>query len=85
MRATMTSKGQVTLPKDIRDKLKLKAGDSLDFRQMPDGSVIMRAANRSVFDLVGLLARPGQQPVSVEEMDEAIGRAVSEEYQRSRG
>ena len=83
MLACMTSKGQVTLPKNIRDKLKLKAGDRLDFQEMPDGSVVMRAVNLSVFDLIGLLAKPGQKPVTVEEMNEGIAQAVVERYERS--
>ena len=39
MLATLTSKGQVTLPKPIRDKLGLKAGSKLDFELLPDGTV----------------------------------------------
>ena len=83
MQATMTSKGQVTLPKNVRERLRLKTGDKLDFRELPDGSFVMRAANLSVFDLIGILAKPGQKPVSVEEMDEGIAQAVTERYERS--
>ena len=72
----MTSKGQTTIPKDIRVHLKLKPGDQVTY--MVDGDqVIMRAKNRSLMDLAGFLKRPGQKPLSVEEMDEAIGEAVS--------
>lgn len=85
MLASMTSKGQVTVPKDIRDRLKLKAGDRVDFQEMPDGSVVMRAANLSALDIIGILARPGQKPVSVEEMNEGIAEAIRERYERSKG
>lgn len=49
--ATLTSKGQTTIPKEIRDSLGLKAKDQLNFTQMPNGTVIMRVKNRSVLDL----------------------------------
>jgi len=83
MIATMTSKGQVTLPKDVRDQMNLKPGDQLDFRVAPDGTLVGRRASRSVMEIAGILARPGQRSVSVEEMDEGIARAVSEENRRS--
>ncbi len=78
MLATITSKGQVTLPKSVREKLNLKPGDRLDFQVMPDGTFIGRPATRSALDIVGILARPGRKPVSIQEMDEGIGRIVSE-------
>lgn len=53
--ATLTSKGQTTIPKEIRDELGMKAGDRMTFTLLPDGSVIMRVKNRSVRDLYGVL------------------------------
>ena len=52
--ATLTSKGQTTIPKEIRDKLGLKAQDRLNFTLMPDGTVIMRAKTRKLLDLAGI-------------------------------
>ena len=52
--ATLTSKGQTTIPKEIRDKLGLKAQDRLNFTLMPDGTVIMRAKTRNLLDLTGI-------------------------------
>ena len=49
--ATITSKGQVTIPSDIRKTLGLNAQDKLTFTPMPDGTVVLRAKNRSVFSL----------------------------------
>lgn len=83
MIATMTSKGQVTLPRDVREQMDLKPGDRLDFHVAPDGTLVGRRASRSAMDIAGILARPGQRPISVEEMDEGIARAVSEENRRS--
>lgn len=53
--ATLTSKGQTTIPKEIRDELGMKAGDRMTFTLLPDGSVIMRVKNRNVRDLYGAL------------------------------
>jgi antitoxin PrlF len=53
--STLTSKGQTTIPKPIRDSLRMKAGDKMSFTLMPDGVVIMRVKNRRVSDLAGLL------------------------------
>jgi antitoxin PrlF len=79
--ATLTSKGQVTLPKPIRDQLKLKTGDKIDFVTDADGTVRIRPANRDVRQLSGFLAHLYKgPPVSVEEMDEGIARAMREKY-----
>ena len=70
--ATLTSKGQLVIPKEIRDRLKLHAGDRLDFRLLEDGSVLMRPATQDFTELKGCLAKPGRHPVSVEEMKRVI-------------
>jgi AbrB family looped-hinge helix DNA binding protein len=62
--ATLTSKGQTTIPKEIRDSLGLKPGDRMTFTLMPDGTVVMRVKSRSVMDLAGLLHRKGRKPVA---------------------
>ena len=66
--ATMTSKGQTTIPKDIRERLGLKAHDQLHFTLLPDGTVIMRAKKRSLGDLYGALHKPGRKSLSVAAM-----------------
>jgi antitoxin PrlF len=72
--ATLTSKGQVTIPKAVRDLLGLETGDQLDF-VLEDGSrVVLRPGNRDARGLKGLLRRPGRRPVSIRQMDEAIRR-----------
>lgn len=74
--ATMTSKGQTTIPKSVREKLALKAGDRLEFLVQDDGAVLMIAATVSLDDLEGMLSPP-PRPVSLEEMDRAIrNRAI---------
>jgi antitoxin PrlF len=57
--ATLTSKGQTTIPKEIRDSLGLKAKDKLNFTLMPNGTVIMRVKNKSLLDLAGVAGYTG--------------------------
>jgi len=72
--ATLTSKGQVTLPKQVRETLKVKPGDQIDFVLDAEGEVRVRAGRFDVRDLKGLLQRPGRRPVSLEAMNDAIAR-----------
>ncbi len=69
--STITSKGQATIPGEIRRHLKLKAGDRLEFLVEPDGRVILVPATVDVAELKGLLA-PAPRRVSIEEMDDAV-------------
>ena len=66
--ATLTSKGQVTVPREIRVRLGLESGDKLVFTLLSDGTVVMRAKTRRLIDLAGSLKRAGQPAVSVEQM-----------------
>jgi antitoxin PrlF len=72
--ATITSKGQLTLPKAIRDRLRLGAGDRVDFIVKGDGTVVLQPATVDVRELKGLLHRKGLTPLSVEEMTAIIRR-----------
>jgi antitoxin PrlF len=53
--ATLTSKGQTTIPKEIRDGLGMKTGDRITFTLMPGATVLMRVKSKSVKELAGLL------------------------------
>lgn len=66
--STLTSKGQTTIPKDIRERLHMKAGDRMTFTVMPDGTVLLRIKNRSVMSLAGSLRRKGQKGLPVEQL-----------------
>ena len=66
--ATLTSKGQTTIPKEIRDGLSMKAGDRMTFTLMPDATVIMRVKSKSVTELAGLLHEKGRKPIPVEQL-----------------
>lgn len=65
---TMTTKGQVTVPREIRDRLGLAPGDKMSFTLLSDGTVVMRPKTRRLADLAGSLARPGQPRVALEDM-----------------
>jgi antitoxin PrlF len=51
--STLTSKGQTTIPQEIRESLGMQCGDKISYTQMPDGCVIMRVKSGSVLDLAG--------------------------------
>ena len=75
--ATLTSKGQLTLPKAIRERLRLGAGDRVDFIVADDGTVVLRPATVDVREIKGLLHRRGIKPLSVEEMNAVIRRRAA--------
>jgi antitoxin PrlF len=69
--STVTSKGQTTIPKEIRDHLHLKPGDRVEFVTDEDGRVVVLAATVDVAELAGML-KPPANPVSLEEMAQAV-------------
>ena len=71
---TVTSRGQVTLKKDILKHLGIHPGERLSIEKLPDGRIEVRAERRKgkISDAFGMLKREGQRPVSIEEMNEAI-------------
>jgi antitoxin PrlF len=66
--ATLTSKGQTTIPKEIRDGLGMKPGDRMTFTLMPDATVVMRVKTKSVTELAGLLHKKGRKAIPVEQL-----------------
>lgn len=78
---TMTSKGQTTVPQEIRELLKLKPGDRIRYI-VRNGDVVIKAKNKRLIDLAGILHRPGASTMSLAEMDEAIGDAIVEHVTR---
>jgi len=65
---TMSIKGQVTIPRDVRERLGLQAGDKIAWVLLSNGTVVVRPKTRRLVDLVGMLTRPGQPGVTVDEM-----------------
>ncbi len=82
--ATLTSKGQITLPKEVRSHLRLSEGDRLEFLIAQDGSVQVRPVSGSVRRLQGIFRREGAPGQSLEQMEEAISHFVAEDQERIR-
>ncbi len=81
--ATMTSKGQITLPRDVRDDLNLKEGDRVSFEKIGE-SYVLRPQNKSVMELAGILHVPGEKALTIEEMGDKLGEALAEDDARIR-
>jgi AbrB family looped-hinge helix DNA binding protein len=79
--ATLTSKGQLVIPKAIREYLRLQPGDRLDFLITDDGDVIIRPVVTDVRELKGLLHTPGRPPVSVQAMHDVIRQRTGHQAQ----
>lgn len=65
--ATVTSKGQTTIPKDVRAAANLKPGDRIHFTVLEDGTIIVRVKNRSIRDIA--IKSPGRKHVSIAQMN----------------
>ena len=72
----VTAKGQTTLPRDVRSALGLEAGDTV--RYIVEDSRVQMLKARDVRELAGMLPRPGQRIVSLDEMNEAIAEGAIE-------
>jgi antitoxin PrlF len=73
MESAITAKGQATIPKAIREHLRLKPGDRVKFFVHPDGSVVL-LPKLPASALRGIV-KPGRRPVTIEEMSAAAGAA----------
>ena len=73
--AKMTSKGQITVPKEVRDRLGLKPGDRVLFIVEDDGSARLLAANRDISSLVGILPAPRRR-ATLAQIEASVARAA---------
>lgn len=80
--SSMTQKGQVTIPKAIRDKLSLKTADRLAFSVHND-EIVARPVP-SIDTLYGIFHRPGQKPLTKKQMKKIIEDGVVEKFKRKR-
>lgn len=74
--ATLTTKGQVTIPKQVRETLGLEAGHRVSFRIREDGVVELHPENVDVMSLCGVL-KPRIKGVTLEDMNAAIRKAAT--------
>jgi len=82
--STITSKGQITLPKDVRDHLGVREGDRLDFVIAADGGVCILPLSGSVQRLRGLLRQAGAPAATLAEIDESIADEIADDDLRIR-
>jgi antitoxin PrlF len=79
---TMTSKGQLTIPKQVRDQLNLTAGTKFQVTAV-DGKIVALPKNRKLADFAGILGRPPTGEVlTIEDMNEAVMDAAAEDDER---
>lgn len=80
--AKVTSKGQITIPKGVRDSLGLDKGTTVIVIEK-DGEAILRPKTGRAIDLAGILGKPpSATSLTIEEIDEAIGEAVAKKFDR---
>jgi antitoxin PrlF len=81
MKATLSSKGQTTIPKAVRERLQIKPGDRVKFFFHPDGVIILpKIPTKRLKGSVPKLT----QPVSLKEIDQAIGEGATERFRRKK-
>ncbi len=85
MFATLTSKGQITLPKKIRDQLGLNVGSILDFQVLPDNTITARAVKPDARRIRGLLKSPHGGALTLEQMDEGIAKHLTDKHAQTSG
>ena len=78
----MTSKGQITIPKEVRERLKLRAGDRVVFVVRSDDDVVLKPAKTDVRELYGMLHRRGRRARTIEEMDQGVAQLLAEKHRR---
>lgn len=70
--ATMTSKGQITIPKEVRDELHLMTGSKVLFVKLRDGQYRIIPRTGRIQDLAGMLHDPDESTMTIQDMNEAI-------------
>ena len=78
--ATITTKGQVTIPKSLQDSLMLSTGDKIEFVVTDKIEALIRPISKKVAEVFGILHKPGRKTVSVEEMDVTIRQKMKDDF-----
>ncbi len=78
--STITSKGQITIPKDVRNILHLESGSKVDFFINDNGEVIMRPLSKTTEDIFGILSSKKRRNVSVKDMDKKIKKTFKDKW-----
>ena len=78
--ATVTSKGQITIPRAVRQSLRLRTGDRVEFVVQGRNEAVLKTVTRTVDEVFGLLRKPGRSAKTVEQMNEGIARRMRRRY-----
>ena len=79
--STLTSKGQITIPKNLRDLLSIGIGDKLEFIINDQGELVIKPITKKAIDVFGQLSKyKKDKPVSIEEMNDAIAKQVKKDF-----
>jgi antitoxin PrlF len=80
--ATVTTKGQVTLPVEVRKRLNLKTGDRIDFVFEPGGDLVLRTSRKPFERLRGMLKSQHSRALTIEEMDAEVASGLARDDAR---
>ena len=82
---TVTSKGQVTLRRDVLEHLGVGPGEQIDVTKLPDGRIEVRAASTGeISSLFGMLKKKGRPPLSIDEINEITKQGWSGKVDETR-
>lgn len=76
--ATLTTKGQITIPKDVREALKLQTGDKVEIIVTKKREAVIRPVSRKVDEIFCKLRKPGRSVLTTEKMDAIISKRMKE-------
>jgi antitoxin PrlF len=78
--ATITTKGQVTIPKSVRDSLLLSTGDKIEFVVTDKREALIRPISKKVDEVFGILHKPGRKTVSIEEINAILKQKMKDNF-----
>ena len=79
--STLTSKGQITIPKSLRESMSIDAGDKIEFIINEQNEVVIKPITKKAIDVFGQLSKyKKNKPISIEEMNEAIGDQFKKDF-----
>ena len=78
--ATLSTKGQLTIPKKIRESLELHSGDKLEITLTENMEALIRPVSKKVDDIFGKLHKPGRKAVPVKELNNAIRERMRNKF-----
>ena len=77
---TLASKGQITIPKFVRDSLALHAGDKIEFVLTENNEVLLRPVTKKVDEVFGRLFKADRPAIDIDEMDARLKQKIREDF-----